>query len=94
MGHSFSVPMRPVVLPTLLPLLLLLPLLQALLLDLRQHAAPPSAHLPPTCWWYCWYMPGAIWRVTSFCLHLHLRLPAAGLMTALSLVTWAGGRGA
>lgn len=40
-----------------------------------------------TCLEYCWNMPGPSCRVTSFCLHLQLRVPVPGFSTALSLTT-------
>ncbi len=41
---------------------------------------------------YCWYMPGPICCVTTFCLQLHLRVPGAGFHTLLSRVTCRAGR--
>ena len=47
----------------------------------------------PTCVVYCWYMPGPICCVTTFCLQLHLRVPGAGFHTLLSRVTCGWGCG-
>lgn len=50
--------------------------------------------LSPTCVVYCWYMPGPTCCVTTLGRHLHLRVPAAGLITFLSrtICNLAGGR--
>ena len=50
------------------------------------HCTPP----PPTCVVYCWYMPGPIWCVATFCRQLHLRVPGAGRATFLSRTTCEG----
>lgn len=55
----------------------------------QAHTCTAPLH-PPTCVVYCWYMPGPIWCVTTFCRQLHLRVPGAGRATFLSRTTCEG----